>query len=42
MDAVRKELARPVIFYQLNPNELIQLVPNLDDNVEYTVMGKLR
>lgn len=39
-DAVRKELARPVIFYQLNPNELIQFVPNLDDNVEYTVMGK--
>ena len=37
---MRKELARPVIFYQLNPNELIQLVPNLDDNVEYAVMGK--
>lgn len=31
------ELDKPVVFYRLNPNELVQLVPSLDDKVEYTV-----
>lgn len=37
--AVRKELAKPMTFYQLNPNELIQLVPNLADDKQYMVVG---
>lgn len=37
--AVRKELAKPMVFYQLNPNELIQLVPNLADDKQYMVVA---
>ncbi len=37
--SVQKELSRPVTFYKLNPNELIQLVPNLGDGIAYNVIN---
>lgn len=37
---VRNELNRPVMFYKLNPNELIQLTPNLSDSVTYKHIHK--
>ncbi len=38
--SVQKKLAKPMTFYKLNPNELIQLVPNLGDTITYKVINK--
>ena len=38
-DSVKPKLAQPVTFYRLNPNELMQLVPNLGDDVTYHVVN---
>lgn len=39
--SARNNLATPVAFYRLNPNELMQLTPNLDDHIIYTVANKM-
>lgn len=37
---VRADLSRPATIYGLNPNEVVQLIPCMTDNVSYGVLGK--